>query len=68
MPTHHLSSTNFEWKIVDDDLIGPRRVGEADVLELDVAEEAVIRNPFAAGSPAVNFNKSYKFNYFSILS
>ena len=56
-----MSSADFEVEVVDDDLIGPRGVGEADVLELDVAEEAVIRNSPSAGSPEVNVVNSFKF-------
>lgn len=49
METYHLTTFNFEVQVFDDDLLGPGGVGEAHVLELDVAEEGVVRDLLAAG-------------------
>ena len=47
--SHHLPTLDLKREVVDDNLVWPGGVGEADVLELDVAEEAVIGDGLAAG-------------------
>ena len=44
-----MPALDLKREIVNDDLVWPGGVGEADVLELDVTEEAVIGDGLAAG-------------------